>query len=161
MGETYVLQVSPILSLFSPCLFPKKTVFPKHTPRHASSVLKFHLWRPIAYGIKARPFIICMLPGFPGPPGLARLRRVSPWPSRLQAVPPGERTRCHVSLECRAVPAPCALFKSPGSPPCVLFYSSVPTSCNYLFPAPCLPPSHPGSNSRHLALANLLNRCWK
>lgn len=33
---------------------------------------------PIAYGIRARPFVICLLSSLPGPSVLARLRRVRP-----------------------------------------------------------------------------------
>lgn len=70
MGETSGCFRSPQFWVyFSPCLFPKKTVFPKYTSGHASSVLKFHLWRPSAYGIKARPFITVCWHASLGPQG--------------------------------------------------------------------------------------------
>lgn len=137
---------SPCSELIFLAAFLQNRLFPKHTSGHASSLLKFCLWRPTAYGIKARPSIICLLPGLPGPPVWPGWDMFLPNPAGLQGCASTGMHTLSCRPEGRAVPTlglphrPCS--KATGWPPCVLFYSSVPTSCNYLFPLP-LPATQP------------------
>lgn len=146
---------SPIFWVYFPhCLSPKQIVFPKHTSGHASSLPKFHPWRPIACGIKARPYIICLLPGLPKATSASQAGTChSLTQQACRVLPPRECTHCPASLECCLCPLPVhpvdSAHKQLATPSCtVLFF------CSHFLElfATIAPACHPGTLGEILAL---------